>query len=53
LKESREANFWLRLIKAAEIDDSESLNHLTRETKEFIAIFARIVKKNRPRTFNP
>ncbi len=53
LKESREANFWLRLIKAAEIDDSETLNRLTRESKEFIAIFTTIVKKTRPRTFNP
>lgn len=51
LKESREANFWLRLIKAAGIDDSESLNHLTQESKEFIAIFTAIIKKTRPRTF--
>ena len=51
LKESKESNFWLRLIKAADIDNSETLDYLTQETKEYIAIFTSIQIKTRPRKF--
>lgn len=44
LKESRESNYWLRLIKALD-HESEELNLLIQESKELKNIFGSIVVK--------
>ena len=51
LKEAKEANYWLRLIKSTEIDNSNELDFLIKESSELKSIFASIVKKTRPRQF--
>jgi four helix bundle protein len=39
-KESRETNYWLRIMKAAEISQSEKLDYLIAESFELKKIFA-------------
>lgn len=40
-KESRETNYWLRIMKAAEISKSKKLDYLISESFEFKKIFAK------------
>jgi len=44
-RESKESNYWLRIIKATEISNSENLNYLLQESKEIKSIFGSIMKK--------
>ncbi|RZS98485.1 four helix bundle protein [Cecembia calidifontis] len=44
LKEARESNYWLRVIKAIEERPSEDLNSLVAESKEIKNILASIPK---------
>jgi four helix bundle protein len=43
-KEARETLYWLRLLKAAEIVESEKLNDITKEADELVRILTSIVK---------
>ena len=43
-KEARETLYWLRLLKAAEIVESEKLNEITKEADELVRILTSIVK---------
>lgn len=43
-KEARETLYWVRLLKAAEIVDSEKLNDITKEADELVRILTSIVK---------
>lgn len=45
LKEARESNYWLRVIKAIEDKPNEELNFLVSESKELKNILASILKK--------
>ena len=45
LKESREANYWLRIIKEAAISNDGKLNDLIQESYELKNIFGSIMKK--------
>ncbi|MGY6743312.1 MAG: four helix bundle protein [Cecembia sp.] len=45
LKEARESNYWLRVIKAIEERPNEDLNFLVAESKEIKNILASILKK--------
>ena len=47
LKEAREANYWLRLIKASNLDSSEELEHLLGESEELRKILTSIVKTSK------
>lgn len=47
LKEMRESNYWLRIIKASKIDDSEKLIELINESEELKKILATICKNAR------
>jgi len=44
-RESKESNYWLRIIKATEISNSENLNYLLQESREIKRIFGSIMKK--------
>ncbi|MCF7804239.1 MAG: four helix bundle protein [Candidatus Marinimicrobia bacterium] len=44
-RESKESNYWLRIIKAANIAKSEEIDYLVNESKELKNIFGSIVKK--------
>jgi len=44
-KEARETHYWLRLIAATEMLDSKSLDPLTQECDEIIAILTTIIKR--------
>ena len=46
-REAKESNYWLRLIKASEIDDNNELNYLTQESFEIRNILGSIVGKVR------
>jgi four helix bundle protein len=49
LKEMRETNYWLRLIKSAEISDHvDELNYLINESNELMKILGSIFSKTRP-----
>ena len=43
-KEAKESNYWLRIIKAAEISKSEELDFLIKESGELKSIFAQSMK---------
>ncbi len=45
LKEARESNYWLRVLKALDENQSEELNFLINESKELKNILASILKK--------
>lgn len=48
LKEMRESNYWLRLIKTISIDlDKEKLNYLINESAELKLILGSIVSKSK------
>ena len=47
LKEAREANYWLRLIKVSEIAKGAELDFLLNESEELKKILASIVKTSR------
>ena len=44
-KEARETHYWLRLLTATEMLDSKSLDPLTQECDEIIAILTAIIKR--------
>ena len=48
-KEARETHYWLRLLKATDLCDAASLDPLTKECDELVAILTTIVKKVRAR----
>jgi len=45
LKEARESNYWLRVLKALEQESNEELNFLVNESQELKNILASILKK--------
>lgn len=45
LKEARESNYWLRLLKALDDKYNKELNYLIDESNELKAILASIVNK--------
>ncbi len=47
LKEARESNYWLRLIKVSEIAKGDELDSLLGESEEIKKILASIVKTSR------
>src|SRR4030042_7026185 len=49
LKEAKESNYWLRIIKSAELSNSKPLEELIKESFEIKCIFASILKKIHPR----
>ena len=44
-RESKEANYWLRILKEVGISNNETLDDLIRESHELKNIFASIMKK--------
>jgi len=44
-REAKESNYWIRIIKAADISKSEALEHLIKESDELKKIFSSIMKK--------
>jgi len=44
-RESKESNYWLRIIKAADISNSKILDYLIKESEELKKIFSSIMKK--------
>ena len=46
-REIKESNYWLRIIKEAEIADCKDLDNLIKESQELKNIFATIVKKTK------
>ncbi|MDP8289816.1 MAG: four helix bundle protein [Candidatus Susulua stagnicola] len=44
-RESKESNYWLRIIKAADISKGQKLDYLTKEAEELKKIFSSIMKK--------
>ncbi len=47
LKEARESNYWLRLIRVAELASGDELDFLLKESEELKKILASIVKTSR------
>ncbi len=47
LKEARESNDWLRLIKVSELATGDELNYLLRESEELRKILTSIVKTSK------
>ena len=47
LKESRETNYWLRVIKASKASNSNELSYLIQESSEIMKILAAILIKAR------
>ncbi|MBE9033002.1 four helix bundle protein [filamentous cyanobacterium LEGE 11480] len=47
LKEARETHYWLRLLTACELLNSERLGPITQEANEIVAILTTIVKNGR------
>ncbi len=45
LRESKESNYWLRIIKATNLSNDKKLNHLIQESGEFKKIFGSILKR--------
>lgn len=43
LKEARETNYWLRLIKAGDMVNSGKITEITRESEELMNIIAAII----------
>ena len=44
LREAKESNYWLRIIKAAGISESNQLTYLTQESEELKNIFGKSMK---------
>jgi len=44
-REAKESNYWIRIIKAANISRDEILNYLIKESDELKKIFSSIMKK--------
>ena len=51
-REAKESNYWLRIIKAANIYPGKKLEYLIQESFELKNIFGRILKKVRHRRIN-
>ncbi len=47
LKEARESNYWLRLIKVSELTTSNELDYLLKESEELRKILTSIVKTSK------
>ena len=47
LRETRESNYWLRILKASKIADSQELDALIQESAELKRIFGSIFAKSR------
>jgi four helix bundle protein len=47
LKESRETNYWLRVIKESKASNSDELSYLIQESSEIMKILAAIIIKSR------
>ena len=47
LREARESNYWLRVIKALERSENEQLESLIQESKELKNIFASIINNTK------
>ena len=47
LRECREAQFWLRLIRTTELSNDARLEPLIRESSELVAIFTTAARKAR------
>ena len=47
LKEVRESNYWLRLIKSSNLDNGEELDYLLGESEELRRILTSIVKTSK------
>ena len=47
LKESRETNYWLRVIKESKASNSDDLTYLIQESSEIMKILAAIIIKSR------
>jgi four helix bundle protein len=47
LKEARESNYWLRLIKVSELVKSEELDYLLEESEQLRKILTSIVKTSK------
>jgi four helix bundle protein len=47
LREMRESNYWLRIIKGIENENNPELNYLIQESKELKLILGSIVQKSR------
>lgn len=45
LKEARESNYWLRVLKALQDEENDELNYLTQESNEIKKILASILNK--------
>ena len=45
LREAKESNYWLRIVKATNIARGKKLEHLIQESSEFKKIFGSILKK--------
>ena len=48
-REAKESNYWLRIIKAADISNSQDLDYLIQESNELKKIFGSMSKKIHPR----
>ncbi len=48
LREMRESNYWLRILKGIGNEDNPELNSLIQESKELKLILGSIVQKSRP-----
>jgi len=49
LKEARESNYWLRLIKVSDLARGDELDYLLRESEELRKILTSIVKTSKER----
>lgn len=47
LREMRESNYWLRILKGIESEENTELNYLIQESKELKLILGAIVQKSR------
>ena len=47
LKEARESNYWLRLIKASQLRNGSELDYLLKESEELRRILTSIVKTSK------
>jgi four helix bundle protein len=45
LREAKESNYWLRIIKAVNVAEGKKLDYLIQESEEFKKIFGSIMKK--------
>ena len=47
LREMRESNYWLRILKGIESEENTELNYLIQESKELKLILGAIIQKSR------